>query len=240
MNLQIYSTIDNLNSSFTAWLKERLAEKEEITIALSGGSTPQSLFDYWASLPEGAIDWRQILFFWGDERCVPPDHPESNYRMTREHLFDKIGMSQDKIFRIFGENEPAEEAQRYGKLLQQELASRDGVPMFDIVMLGIGDDGHTASLFPHQMELWESKAICVPTTHPVSGRQRVSLSGKVINAARNVVFLVTGTNKAEKVKEIIGNPEEAATKYPAARVQPESGNLFWFIDKQAARELTGS
>jgi len=107
-------------------------------------------------------------------------------------------------------------------------------------MLGMGDDGHTASIFPHQMELWDSETNCVAATHPVSGQQRVSLTGRVINAARNVAFLVTGSNKADKVKEIVSDPEMAEKKYPAARVQPDSGNLYWFIDQQAAQKLTGA
>ena len=158
--------------------------------------------------------------------------------MTKQHLFDFVSVPEENIFRIMGEEEASAEAARYGKLLQQELQSKSGVPLFDIVMLGMGDDGHTASIFPHQMELWESDANCVAATHPVSGQQRVSLTGRVINAAHNVVFLITGANKAEKVNEIFTRPEEAEKKYPTARVQPESGNLYWFMDQQAAQMLT--
>ncbi len=236
--IQISHTAEELSRTFTEWFKEQLSEKESITIALSGGSTPTLLFDYWASLPEEEINWRKVKFFWGDERCVPPDHEESNYKMTKQHLFDFVSVPEENIFRIMGEEEASAEAARYGKLLQQELQSKNGVPLFDIVMLGMGDDGHTASIFPHQMELWESDANCVAATHPVSGQKRVSLTGRVINAARNVVFLITGANKAEKVNEIITRREEAAKKYPAARVQPESGNLYWFMDQQAAQMLT--
>lgn len=239
MNIQIFETTDALSRTFTELLKEVLTEKETVTIALSGGSTPKSLFDYWAALPEGEIDWKRVKFFWGDERCVPPTDEESNYRMTKEHLFDRITLPEENIFRMHGENDPSEEALRYDLLLQRELESENSIPTFDIVMLGMGDDGHTASIFPHQMELWENEANCVTATHPLSGQQRVSLTGRVINNARNVAFLVTGSNKADKVKEIVSNPELAEKKYPAARVQPESGNLYWFIDRQAAQELTG-
>jgi len=240
MNIQIFNTTDELSRSFTEWLKGLLEEKREITIALSGGSTPKSLFDYWASLPEGEIEWEKIKFFWGDERCVSPYHEESNYKMTKQHLFVFVPVPEENIFRMMGENDPAAEADRYGELLQDELVNHRGVPVFDIVMLGMGDDGHTASIFPHQMALWESNASCVTATHPVSGQRRISITGKVINAARNVVFLVTGANKAEKVKEIVTLPEEAAKKYPAARVQPESGNLYWFMDQQASQKLTSA
>lgn len=228
-NIQIYDSLDDLNSAFTEWLKERLAEKDQITIALSGGSTPKKLFDYWAKLPAGEIDWTKIMFYWGDERCVPPTNAESNYKMTKDHLFDHVVVPQENIFRIHGENDPQEEAKRYGALL----------PVFDIMMLGMGDDGHTASIFPHEMALWESKENCVVATHPETGQKRVSVTGKVINASTHVVFLVTGANKADKVKEVIGNPHQAQEIYPAARVQPASGNLTWFTDHDATRKLTG-
>ena len=151
--------------------------------------------------------------------------------MTKHHLYDFVPVAEENIFRMMGENDPAAEADRYGELLQDELVNHRGVPVFDIVMLGMGDDGHTASIFPHQMALWESNANCVAATHPLSGQQRVTLTGRAINAARNVVFLVTGANKAEKVKEIVTLPDEAAKKYPAARVQPESGNLYWVMEQ---------
>lgn len=240
MDIQIYKTLADLNHSFTDWLKEILAEKEFTTIALSGGSTPRSLFDFWTTLSSHEIDWSRIKFFWGDERCVPPTHNESNYKMTKEHLFDFVPVPKEHIFRILGENDPAGEAERYSELLQQELEIVDGVPSFDIMMLGMGDDGHTASIFPHQQAtLWHHNNNCVTATHPVSGQIRVSVTGKVINAARNVVFLVTGNNKADKVEEIISHPDEAAKKYPAAMVQPDSGNLIWLLDVQAAHKLTG-
>jgi len=238
MHIQIYSTPGDLNRSFTVWLKAILAEKEIVTIALSGGSTPKSLFDYWAGLPEEEIDWQKMKFFWGDERCVPPTDEESNYKMTREHLLDLVPVPKDHIFRIRGENDPEKEANRYGEILQHHLELVNGTPSFDLIMLGMGDDGHTASIFPHEMTLWDSGQNCVTASHPLSGQKRVSLTGKVINNARNVVFLVTGINKADKVKEIIGDPVLAAKHYPAARVQPDSGNLFWFLDESAARKLS--
>jgi len=237
MNIDVFKTLSDLNSSFTDWLKEVLTERESLTIALSGGSTPKSLFDYWATLPEGEIEWKKIKFFWGDERCVSPTDEESNYKMTKEHLFDFVPVPEDNIFRIMGENDPAAEALRYGEILQNKLERVNGTPTFDIMMLGLGDDGHTASIFPYEMKLWDSTENCVTATHPQSGQRRVSLTGKVINNAKNIVFLVTGENKAEMVKEIISDPDLAAKKYPAARVQPESGNLHWFIDVKAAQML---
>ncbi|MEA4916433.1 6-phosphogluconolactonase [Proteiniphilum sp.] len=237
MNIQIFSTQTGLNHAFTERMKEIASEKRTLNIALSGGSTPKSLFDYWAQLPEGEIDWKKFRFFWGDERCVPPSDHESNYKMTKEHLFDFITLPNKNIFRIQGEDDPTSEAKRYGELLNHELEITNGIPSFDILMLGMGDDGHTASIFPHQINLWDSLENCVTAIHPISGQKRVSLSGKVINAAKNVFFLVTGENKAEKVKEIFEQPDQAKKQYPAALVQPESGNLYWFLDEPAAKRL---
>lgn len=240
MDIQIYKTKDDLNRAFTEKVKNIISGKrkdEIVTIALSGGSTPKSLFDYWAQLPAGEINWSKLKFFWGDERCVPPTDDESNYKMTKEHLFDFVPVLNENIFRIQGENDPASEAERYCELLNEELETTNGVPSFDILMLGMGDDGHTASIFPHEIVFWYSPQNCVIANHPVSGQKRVSLSGKVINAAKNVFFLVTGENKADKVKEVIEQPDMAREKYPAALVQPASGNLSWFLDDKAAQLL---
>ena len=237
METQIFSSLRELNESFTEWFKEVSSSGKQITVALSGGTTPKSLFDYWSSLPEGEIDWTKIKFFWGDERCVAPEDSESNFKMTKEHLFNNINIPKENIFRIKGENNPTDEAKRYGELLNSELEQHNGTPIFDIVILGMGDDGHTASIFPHEIELWNNKNNCVTATHPDSGQIRVSITGKVINAAKNVVFLVTGKNKAEKVKEVIEQPEVAEKKYPAALVQPDSDNLYWYLDEAAADKM---
>lgn len=237
MEIQIFSSLNELNKSFTEWFKEVDSSGKQITVALSGGSTPKSLFGYWSSLPEGEIDWTKIKFFWGDERCVAPEDSESNFKMTKEHLFNNINIPKENIFRIKGENNPTDEAKRYGELLNSELEQQNGTPVFDIVILGMGDDGHTASIFPHEIELWNNENNCVTATHPDSGQIRVSLTGKVINAAKNVVFLVTGSNKADKVKEIIEQPEVAEKKYPAALVQPDSDNLYWYLDEAAAEKM---
>lgn len=237
MEIQIFNSLKELNESFTEWFKEVISSEKQITVALSGGTTPKSLFDYWSSLPENEIDWSKIKFFWGDERCVSPDNSESNFKMSKDHLFNNINIPEENIYRIKGENNPTEEATRYGELLNSELSQQNGTPIFDIVILGMGDDGHTASIFPHEIELWDNQNNCVTATHPVSGQIRVSLTGKVINAAKNVAFLVTGSNKAEKVKEIIEQPEVAEKKYPAALVQPDSDNLYWYLDEAAAEKM---
>lgn len=237
MEINIFNSKEDLNQSFTKRIVEIMSQKDIVTIALSGGATPKSLFDYWAQLSENKLDWRRIKFFWGDERCVAHTDDESNYKMTKEHLFNFAPIPEEHIFRIRGENDPTQEAKRYGELLNNELERVNDTPSFDIVILGMGDDGHTASIFPHEIHLWDSEDNCVIATHPVSGQKRVSLTGKVINSANQVFFLVTGENKAEKVKEIIEQREKAKKTYPAALVQPNSNNLYWFLDTAASKSL---
>ena len=238
MKTKVFDNLNDLNKDFSLWLKKILAEKEDISIALSGGNTPRSLFKYLATNHSEDIDWSKIKFFWSDERCVWPDNDDSNYKMAKENLFDHLPVTEKNIFRIRGENDPYREARSYQELLLNELDAVDGVPQFDVLMLGMGEDGHTASIFPHEMNLWDSNNMCVVATHPETRQMRVSLSGKTINAAKNVVFLVTGAPKAKIIKEIIEDNENAQEKYPAARVQPASGNLTWYLDNYAGRELS--
>lgn len=237
MEVKIFDNLSALNVGFTEYLKDILKDRERVTVALSGGSTPKSLFDYWAQHHQHDIDWKSIFFFWGDERCVPPTDEQSNYKMTQEHLLAHVPIPERNIFRIKGENDPAAEAKRYSTLLQMEIEMVNGAPSFDLVILGLGDDGHTASIFPHEIKLWKSNKLCVVATHPESGQKRVSLSGKVINNAQRVAFLVTGAGKAEKVREIIERRKDVKDIYPAAKVKPVSGNLVWFLDREAAIEL---
>ena len=238
MKTKVFDNLNDLNKEFTVWLKKILAEKETISIALSGGNTPKSLFRYLANNHAEDIDWSKIKFFWSDERCVWPDNEESNYKMAKDHLFDHVPVTESNIFRIRGENDPYREARSYQDLLLNELEVINGVPQFDVLMLGMGEDGHTASIFPHEMNLWDSSNLCVVATHPETKQMRVSLSGRTINGAKNVAFLVTGAPKAKKIKEIIEDNENAQEKYPAAKVQPTSGSLTWFLDSYAGRELT--
>ncbi len=213
------------------------SNQQEVHIALSGGSTPKIVFDELAANFNDAINWQKVHLYWGDERCVPPTDDQSNYKMTLDHLISKITIPKKNIHRIKGENEPDYEARRYAELLLKKLPkSSDGVPSFDLIILGLGDDGHTASIFPHEIELWHSRKLCEVATHPNSGQKRVSLTGKVINRAKNVTFLVTGENKAPIVDEIF-NKKGKYEKYPANLVSPNSGKLIWFFDESAALKI---
>jgi len=177
--------------AFADFLIDFVASRERVTVALSGGSTPKLLFDLLAQEPE-SIDWSKVHLFWGDERCVPPNDDDSNFKMTKEHLLDHIQIPESNIHRILGENDAQEEANRYGDEVSAHCEMVDGLPSIDLMILGMGDDGHTASIFPHEMELLTSESVCAVATHPTSGQKRVTLTGSVINNAAVVAFLVTG------------------------------------------------
>jgi len=237
MEIKVFKDKQEVAKEFSAYLANLVKEKDRCHIALSGGSTPKIVFDVLASDYGDSLDWSKVHFYWGDERCVPPTDEQSNYKMTVEHLFSKIKVPQGNIHRILGEADPLGEAMRYANLLEINLDRVEGVPQFDLVILGMGDDGHTASVFPHEIQLWDAEDHCVVATHPDSGQKRVSINGKVINTAKEVAFLVTGSSKALKVDEI-HNKKKGFEKYPASLVRPSSGKLIWFMDKDAASLLS--
>ncbi len=236
MEVKIYEDKRAVAAEFSAYFAEKTKEDKPFHVALSGGSTPKIVFDTLADTYGDTINWKNVHFYWGDERCVPPTDEQSNYKMTKEHLFDKIDVPEENIHRVLGENDPKGEAMRYANLLEINLDRVEGVPQFDLIILGMGDDGHTASIFPHEINLWNAEDHCVVATHPDSGQKRVSLNGTVINAAKEVAFLVTGAAKEEKVATI-HHKKEGYKQYPAALVQPSSEALVWFLDKEAAAGL---
>ncbi len=236
MKIKTYETKQEIAIQFSRYLAILIASKEEVHIALSGGSTPKIVFDALADNFQKDINWQGVHLYWGDERCVDPTDDDSNYKMTVEHLISKIEIPKENIHRIKGENEPPYEAKRYGVLLDQILPKSNDIPCFDLVILGMGDDGHTASIFPHEIELWHSENYCEVAIHPDSGQNRVSITGQLINHAKTVAFLVTGKNKANKVDEIL-NKKGEYKKYPASLVAPLSGKLLWFLDDAAAEKI---
>ncbi|SKB78783.1 6-phosphogluconolactonase [Maribacter arcticus] len=237
MEVKVYQNKVKVAKEFSKFLIEKSSNKKVFHIALSGGSTPKIVFDVLAEEFSNDVDWSAIHLYWGDERCVAPDDEESNYRMTVEHLISKVDIPEENIHRIKGENDPKLEAKRYDHLLEKELPKELGLPQFDLVLLGMGDDGHTASIFPHEINLWISPDNCEVAIHPESGQRRVSITGRIINNAKTVVFLVTGDSKSEKVRIIIER-EEGYLKYPASHVSPKTKDLIWFLDAAAAQQLT--
>jgi 6-phosphogluconolactonase len=236
MDLRISETPKAVAKSLAEAMKEWCTDPSFRHIALSGGSTPKLLFDILAEDYRDVLPWEALEFYWGDERCVPPTDPDSNYGMTLDRLFSRLDIPQAHIHRIAGENDPQEEAERYGALIGDRLPKVAGTPRFDLIILGLGTDGHTASIFPHEMQLWDAEAVCAVATHPESGQKRITLTGQVINRAARVVFLVTGPSKASRVREIIKGAVQAKA-YPAARVAPKDGRLIWMLDEDAATGL---
>jgi 6-phosphogluconolactonase len=237
--INIFETTDEMSQFVAQQLVKQIADLSEgqfFSVALSGGSTPKSLFRYLALNYLKQIDWRKLLVFWGDERCVAPENDESNYRMARENLLDLVPVPKENIFRILGENDPAEEAIRYTETVKKHLPSIHGIPQFDYILLGLGEDGHTASIFPDQIQLFQSNRFFEVATHPQSGQKRISVTGSVINQARMVSFIVTGEAKAEMVARIL-EKKPGWEHLPASLVHPENGLLYWLLDKNAAQNL---
>ncbi len=231
--LEIFEDPPALASGFASWFYDFVSTRPKTNVALSGGSTPKLFFQVLSNEYKDRIDWSGIQLFWGDERCVPPDHQDSNFLMTSKNLFDHISIPSKNVHRILGESDPEKEAQRYGQVLGEVLSHRDSLPVFDLIILGLGSDGHTASIFPDQMHLLQGAGYCEVATHPDSGQRRITLTGKVINQADNICFLVAGAGKSEVVGEILnktGNWE----KYPASYVHGGGDSIHWFLDREAA------
>jgi 6-phosphogluconolactonase len=235
MEIKIFKDGQQLAIAFADYLVNLINDKKgTLFIALSGGSTPKLLFALLAEEKyKNKIDWSKVHLFWGDERCVAPDHADSNYKMTNEQLLSKITIPKENIHRVYGENDPEGEAVRYSKEIMSVLPKENNLPVFDLVMLGMGEDGHTLSIFPHQMQLLESDKICEVAIHPDSGQKRVTLTGTIANNSKALAFLVTGKNKAEKVVEIT-KQQNGWNKYPSSYINPSNGSLYWYLDEAAA------
>lgn len=212
-----------------------LLENQKLTIVLSGGSTPKMLYALLAEEPwRSQIPLSQTHFFWGDERHVPPSHSDSNFRMANDTLLSKISLPKENIHRIKGElGDPAAAAHEYEYELRNFFnLSANQMPRFDLVLLGIGSDGHTASLFPGTSGLRDREHLCVANWIENLSTWRITLTLPVLNNAANVIFLVSGADKAPIVHSILkGNEREL---YPAQLIQPVNGNLLWLLDSAAA------
>lgn len=235
----IYPDENSLIAAFKCEVDRFLREAEELDrpahVALSGGNTPKTIFRLLAETSQ-AEAWKNIQFYWGDERMVAPDDPQSNFGNAWRYLFDPLGISSDQVHRIRGEENPALEAERYSKFLMEQLPVENGFPVFDWIWLGLGEDGHTASIFPNQIDLWNAPELCVVATHPVTGQKRVTITGTVINAARRVTMLVSGKSKSHVVNSIVMK-EGDYLDFPAFYINPNSGYLEWFMDQDATSWL---
>lgn len=235
----IDETIRIAAGQFTALARRGAAEGRMVATALSGGSTPRRLFQMLAAEPfAGLIPWDSIQFFWGDERNVPPGDEESNYSMARELLLSRVPVSPANIHRIpTGDGTAMEAADLYERTLREKLPVVKGLPRFDYNLLGLGTNGHTASLFPHGTSLHERHRLVVAEHIEEVKSWRVTLTVPVLNNAAQVTFLVTGEDKADVVKHVIEGPHDPEAT-PAQLIAASDGALTWILDAAAASKLT--
>ena len=240
VNTQIFKNAEETAVAVAEMIKSEAANKasigKKLNIAVSGGNTPKQLFTLLGDEYEKKIEWEAVRFFWVDERCVEPTDAESNFGMTYDALLQRTFIPGENIFRMKGEDIPENEAERYQKLLWAELPARDGFPVFDLILLGMGDDGHTASIFPNDMTLLDSEFSVGVSAHPQSGQKRITLTGNTICNANKVVYLITGQNKAEILKKIIKD-EKGAEIFPAAHIPARNEHVTFYLDEAAASAL---
>jgi len=239
-SINVFETPEATAIAVAELILSKSKEKNKLSlpfnIAVSGGSTPKLLFTLLAAEYVDSIRWHFVRLFWVDERCVPPTHAESNFGMTYQTLLKHVPIHEANIFRMQGESDPEKEASRYQALLEKELPMKNGVPQFDLILLGMGDDGHTASIFPNDMSLLNSELAVAVGSHPTSGQKRITLTGTTLQQAKQVAFLITGESKSEILREIIED-EPTGLLYPAAHIHSISDEVSFFLDKLAAKEI---
>jgi len=215
--------------------REYINRDGRFNFVLSGGSSPKKLYELLASVAfRDAIEWQKVYFFFGDERYVPLDHPDSNFRMVQHTLFTPLGILEKQIFAVNTTLSPTEAALDYEQRIRQHFSG--DTCRFDLILLGLGDNSHTASLFPHTTVLYEKKALIKEVFVEEVGMYRITFTAPLINAARNIVFLVYGASKAEAVEHILNDGLDLE-KYPAQLIKPEKGDLHWFVDDAAAGSM---
>lgn len=216
-------------------------EGRTCSVALAGGSTPRKLYQLLTHPPyKSQMAWNHLRIFWGDERQVPPDHQDSNFRMAQKALLSHVPIPSQQVFRIEGELPPDEAAMRYETVLREQFGVMNGdVPRFDLILLGMGADGHTASLFPGTTAVEESDKLVAVAWVEKFQTHRVTMTPPVLNAAKEVIFLISGRDKASALQSVLEGSRDPA-RYPAQVVQPTDGHVLWLIDSEAARDLSGT
>jgi 6-phosphogluconolactonase len=234
--IEVFRDADELAAQsareFSELARNTIAARGRFAVALSGGSTPKKMFQQLGNI---SMDWRHIHLFWVDERCVPPDHPDSNYGMTAEVLLNNIEIPSENIHRIQGELPPEQAALVYEKEVRDYFEEK--LPVFDLILLGLGSDGHTASLFPGSPALQEKKRWVVEVKHdtpPPPLVDRVTLTFPVLNAGRKVIFQAVGREKKKIIDEFLLQKQ---AKLPAGRINPRQGELIWMLDRDAGESV---
>ena len=237
MNLLLYETPEELAEAaardFATRTQEAIYERGRFAVALAGGSTPKATYEVLARDCVNELDWSRVHVYFGDERTVPPEHEDSNFRMAYETLLSHVPVGS--VHRMRGELSPDEAAAAYEEELRAFFGQVD-VPRFDLILCGLGEDGHTLSLFPETAALDVNDRWVVANPVLKLGTTRLTLTIPVVNASRAVTFVVAGESKAEALKEVLESDADPRA-YPAKLVRPESGDLTWMVDRAAARSL---
>lgn len=221
---------------FARLSRAAVGERGAFSVALSGGTTPRRVYELLASDEyREHVEWPKVHVFFGDERAVPPEHSDSNYRMAREALLSHVSVPAENVHRIEGLGDANANASDYESVMRGFFGDAEW-PRFDLVFLGMGDDGHTASLFPHTSALEEARTWAAPNWVEKLGAWRITLTAPAVNAARRVVFLVTGASKAERLDEVL-NGEHDPSRLPSQMIRPRNGTLAWYVDRAAAAKL---
>ena len=238
--IRIFKNLDELSvraaEIFVGQAEKAIQERGRFSVVLNGGGTPERLFQFLATDFREKVDWSNVHFFWGDERCVPSSDPESSYGQARDLLLRHVPVVEAKVHRIKGELLPAEAAREYTRTLKEYAAHPLDWPCFDLVYLGMGEDGHTASLFPGSPLAGTEPVLPVIAHYQERPAERVTLTPPVFNSAHRVVFMAVGDKKAATLAEVLSgryNPE----LYPAQRIDPKDGKLIWLVDEDAASRL---
>jgi 6-phosphogluconolactonase len=241
MYIAVYPDLDAISAKAAQYVmrvaSEAIVTRGRFTLALSGGNTPRKLYGLLGSEPYlSQVDWNLVEIFWSDERCVPPDDVESNYRMAHETLLSHISTPAAQVHRM-----PADQPDRDAAALaytqeMQRTFGTDGIPSFDLIQLGMGPEGHTASLFPHQPSLRESQRLVMPVSVPKPPPDRLTFTPPLLNAARNVLFLATGADKVEAWHAVVEGPYNP-DDYPAQVVRPAHGEVVWMVDEAIAQRI---
>ena len=239
-NISVFDTPEQLALAaaerFVEYGSELHGNLDRFSVALAGGNTPRRIYELLATERfENRIEWSQVHLFFGDERCVPPDHPDSNYAMAYQSLISKVPIPANNVHRIIGEGNAKQNAQAYENQLRAFFAAQPS-PRFDLVLLGMGEDGHTASLFPQSAALQETVRWVVASRNEQSSQDRITLTVPIFNQARRVLILVTGKNKAQRLKEVL-RPEPDSELLPVQAIAPVAGMLEWLLDAEAASLL---
>lgn len=243
MQIAIYPDLDTISreaANYTMRVaREAIAKRGKFTFALSGGTTPGKMYGLLTSEPyRSQIDWNAVHLFWSDERCVPPADPQSNYHLAQEVLLSKLNLRPEQIHRMPADRPDREKASAdYAEEIRKVLGGND-VPAFDLIQLGMGPEAHTASLFPHQPSLREEKRLIMPVSVPKPPPDRLTFTPPLLRAARHILFLAVGADKAEALHEVLegaDNPEE----YPSQGIVKQAkGEVVWMLDTAIAQQLT--